>query len=772
MEFLARIALSGFVVALKATAILATGFLVFRALPRTSASARHLAALLALLGAALVPALSPVLPRWEWRILPGVAAKVRALEVRPAADPASSAPVLSAAPATLLAERVGFSGVSLPVAPAPVRRRPVSASDILAAVALLWALGASAMLARLVAGLLTVRSLVRRARPFRDASWSAAADEAGRALSLPHPMTLLVSPDAEVPLTAGVFRPVLVLPEAASTWGGDLRRVVLLHELAHVRRRDTLARIAAETVAALYWFHPLAHAAVASLRREGERAADDLVLASGTRPSEYASHLVAIVRGLAREPERWALAMARPSQVEERVRAILDPALEHRPMGAWQVRLAASALVAGAAAVGAVQVAVAPRAAGASFEENRPSASEVSGAALPGALKDGIAGVSGKVALASRRTMLASPKRESGSESFHRGKELHEDGRYLEAAAQYVKAVELGYREDTSAYNAACAYARAGHKDDAFVWLNKSIELGFDAERYLRQDDDLDSLRKDPRFAELKKTARAAKAEGSESARALRRFERLSADGSKNGARWYEVGKELLDADRLEQSEKAFRMAASLGYRAGASTYNAACALARDGKVPQALDTLDAALEAGFDDPSLIEKDDDLDALRGDPRLAKLKKKAEDLSLSVSDLDSGVSRLFRRRSAWREEVPHYASYAKAHPESGRAHYNLGYAQLLAERPDAALPAFARALELGYRKPATLYNLACTHAQLREKDKAFDFLFQAIDAGYDSPDQIRHDEDLDSLRGDARFKRALERAKEGKSEDPG
>jgi tetratricopeptide (TPR) repeat protein len=255
-----------------------------------------------------------------------------------------------------------------------------------------------------------------------------------------------------------------------------------------------------------------------------------------------------------------------------------------------------------------------------------------------------------------------------------------------------------------------------------------------------------------------------------EAARAVQQFERLSADGSKNGARWYEAGKELLDAERLEQSEKAFRMAASLGYRVGASTYNAACALARAGKVPQALDTLDAALEAGFDDPSLIEKDDDLDSLRGDPRLAQLKKKAEDLTLSASDVESGFSRLFRRRGAWREEIPHYAAYAKAHPESGRAHYNLGYAQLLAKRPDAALPAFTRALALGYRKPATLYNLACTHAQLREKDKAFDFLSQAIDAGYDSPDQIRNDEDLDALHGDPRFRRALERAKGRKTVD--
>ncbi len=297
------------------------------------------------------------------------------------------------------------------------------------------------------------------------------------------------------------------------------------------------------------------------------------------------------------------------------------------------------------------------------------------------------------------------------------------------------------------------------------MWLKKSMELGFDVESYLRSDDDLDSLRGDPRFAELKKEARAAKAEGksADSVRAVKRFETLTARGSKNGARWYEAGKALLDEDQLDLSEKAFRTAASLGYRTGASTYNAACALARAGKVPQALDTLDAALDAGFDDPGLLGRDDDLEALHGEPRFAQLRKKADDLTLSMSDIETGVSRLFRRRSAWREEVPHYASYAKAHPESGRAHYNLGYAQLLGERPEAALPAFTRALELGYRKPATLYNLACAHARLEEKDKAFELLFQAIEAGYASPTQIRHDEDLDSLHGDPRFKQALQRA---------
>ena len=138
MEFLAHAGLSGLVVALKATAILAGGFLVFGAMPRRSASARHLVALLALLGAALVPLLSPVLPRWEWRVLP---ARVRAAE-----EPKiflegeeTRAPARTVAPVAAVVERVGPAGVALPVEATPARRRPVSASDVLAGLALLWA---------------------------------------------------------------------------------------------------------------------------------------------------------------------------------------------------------------------------------------------------------------------------------------------------------------------------------------------------------------------------------------------------------------------------------------------------------------------------------------------------------------------------------------------------------------------------------------------------------------------------------------------------------
>ncbi|HSB63628.1 MAG TPA: M56 family metallopeptidase [Thermoanaerobaculia bacterium] len=774
----------------KATLLLFATALALRALVRASAASRHLVALLGLALALAVPVLGLVLPRWEIPVLapaeeplPGTRA---ALPDRPESSDSL----------TGFSGRVGVQVPPFEESAAPPRRQvpPSLDLDVAQVATLLWLLGGLVPLAALAVGFRRARTIIRNARPAPDPRLDALVADVSARLGLSRSVPVLFSPEALVPMTANFFHPVLVLPDAARVWPTERQRVVLLHELAHVARRDLGALLVAELTTAAYWFHPLAHVVARNLRRSAEEASDDLVLGNDTRASDYASHLVGIVKGLGSPEEMPVLAMARPSDLEKRVRAILDPRRRRRaPSRLLTGSLAAVGIAAALALAAAVPGVARPAMAALPEIDDPPLAS----AAAPAAPCPKSKAAAPKAKTREDRTateetrhetklerrvvswnektvplvVFAANRKQSGSAAYARAKELYEDDHYLESAEAYRKAAELGYREDTAAYNAACSYALAGRKDDAFTWLGKAMELGFDLESYLRKDDDLDSLRQDPRFAELKKAARAARAEGktADSVRAVRRFEKLTAEGSKNGARWYEAGKELLDAEKLDLSEKAFRTAASLGYRTGASTYNAACALARAGKVPQALDTLDASLEAGFDDPGLLGRDDDLEALHGDPRFAKLRKKAEDLSLG-SNLELGVSRLFRRRSAWREEVPHYAAYAKAHPQSGRAHYNLGYAQLLAERPEAALPAFTRALELGYRKPATLYNLACTHARLEEKDKAFERLFQAIDAGYDSPSQIRHDEDLDSLHGDPRFKQALQRAGKDDEED--
>jgi hypothetical protein len=102
--------------------------------------------------------------------------------------------------------------------------------------------------------------------------------------------------------------------------------MVVLHELAHVARRDGIAQLLAQLACALYWFVPfvwLGSRAAAALR---ERASDDLVLRAGVRPSAYADSLLRLAHSAGgAELQLGALAMARPGgALRERVVAILD----------------------------------------------------------------------------------------------------------------------------------------------------------------------------------------------------------------------------------------------------------------------------------------------------------------------------------------------------------------------------------------------------------------------------------------------------------------
>ena len=75
-----------------------------------------------------------------------------------------------------------------------------------------------------------------------------------------------------------------------------------------------------------YWFHPLCRLAASRLRSESERACDDAVLRLGFTPSSYAGHLVEIARMFNPQP---AIAMAATSELEFRVKSILDPLTNH-----------------------------------------------------------------------------------------------------------------------------------------------------------------------------------------------------------------------------------------------------------------------------------------------------------------------------------------------------------------------------------------------------------------------------------------------------------
>ncbi len=353
----------------------------------------------------------------------------------------------------------------------------------------------------------------------------------------------------------------------------------------------------------------------------------------------------------------------------------------------------------------------------------------------------------------------------SGSEWFDRGMELHGSGRWDAAIDAFRKAIEAGYREEVAAYNIACAQARKGEKDLAFQGLDKAMQGGFDVYGYL-DDSDLDSLHSDPRWAELKKKAREARAgrDQAKARRAAERFELLVARTPRDGRALFDVGRELLRTADYDRAARAFVAAAEAGVREGTSLYNAACARALAGQKPEALDLLQRALDSGFDDPDQLRDDDDLDSLRAEPRFRQLVTDAEELTLD--GFPSLGARLLRSQmvAEGEEAATRFEGYLKRHPGSGRGWSNLGYANLAAGNDRQAARAFRKALELGYRRPDTQYNLACAHARLKERDEAFSWLDKAIAEGFRSYRRIEEDDDLFNLRRDPRFAKAVARAR--------
>lgn len=196
---------------------------------------------------------------------------------------------------------------------------------------LAWLAGALGGLTRVAAGFWERRKFSRRARPLEAPEWRDLLREAGEVLRWRRPVTLLHTEEAVMPMTWGWWRPVVLLPAAAASWTMARRRVVLLHELAHIKRRDYPTQFVAQLVCAAYWFNPLVWLAARQMRLEREGACDDLVLAGGCQANDYAHHLVEIAASFRSLPEMAAMAMARSSPLEGRIAAIVDASRNRRP---------------------------------------------------------------------------------------------------------------------------------------------------------------------------------------------------------------------------------------------------------------------------------------------------------------------------------------------------------------------------------------------------------------------------------------------------------
>lgn len=335
----------GLTAAAKATVLLMTAALAGLILRRHSAAVRHLLWAAALLGALAMPIVSRFVPSWPVALsVPPTISFEKAAEVTPTPT-AASRPGLNR----------GLSKGVMPDGdiPASAPRSPVEPApgDRWGWLVIVWASGAAVGVLPLVVGLLNLGLIARRASPVGEPEWTELARTLSDRLGLRRGVRLVKSSVSTMPMTWGWLRPVVLLPCDSEGWPEERRRVVLLHELAHVKRLDCLTQQLAQLSCAVYWFNPLSWWASTRMMVERERACDDLVLLSGSRPSEYAGHLLALAKeqGGGRGVGMAAVAMARGAKLEGRLRAILDA--RETPRGLDRRTVASGLLAAGAAVV-------------------------------------------------------------------------------------------------------------------------------------------------------------------------------------------------------------------------------------------------------------------------------------------------------------------------------------------------------------------------------------------------------------------------------------
>jgi len=298
--------------ALKSIVILGAAFALAGLLRCSSAQVRRTLWATALIGAICIPALTAIVPSWRISLLPVT------VDGRGGMDRLIGAIPLPAPSGTWIHDDAPLGH--------PIAAEAPATSWAGVVVVGWWSAGTLLVAAWWLSGVRRVRRLADHGQDLGDFDTLLWMNRLRVKLGIRRAVTLRTHDAIPGPVTFGALRPVVLLPSCADGWNMERRRMVLTHELVHIRRRDWLIQMCGQLVCALYWFNPLAWMAAQRFAIARESACDDDVLRLGARPSDYATHLLEIARSMASWTIEQVAAMARASRsvLEARLASILS----------------------------------------------------------------------------------------------------------------------------------------------------------------------------------------------------------------------------------------------------------------------------------------------------------------------------------------------------------------------------------------------------------------------------------------------------------------
>jgi beta-lactamase regulating signal transducer with metallopeptidase domain len=234
----------------------------------------------------------------------------------------------SATTAVAKAEPAGGAAAASPVVsavPTPAPAAAVPPARWTPWLALGWLGGAAAMLARLGSVVAGAEKLRRSGRPLENGAVLRLIEEARRKLGLMRRIQVVVTERLTSPAVMGWLTPVLILPlSLVTTLPMGQMQLILLHELAHIRRRDYLVNLCQLLAESLLFFNPAVWWISRQIRQEREACCDAMAIALAGEPLQYARTLAQVAgRALAAAPAFGD--RHNPSGLKDRIQRLLVP---------------------------------------------------------------------------------------------------------------------------------------------------------------------------------------------------------------------------------------------------------------------------------------------------------------------------------------------------------------------------------------------------------------------------------------------------------------